>query len=106
MAIFYSHGANPRNPKQTFRRETLLPDKTPLADALIQCGLDVKTWDFTRQDYALAQRKKEILEKLRPKFQSEGNLFLYENRIGETLDVLDAIESGMHARYLYRVQLA
>ena len=105
MAIFYSHGANPRNPKQTFRRETLLPDKTPLADALIQCGLDFKTCDFTRQDHELAQRKQEILEKLEPEFQAEGNRFLYENRLGEPLGVLDAIASGMHVRYLYRVQV-
>jgi CheY-like chemotaxis protein/SAM-dependent methyltransferase len=105
MAIFYSHGANPQTPKETFRRETLPPTKTPLANALNACGLDFQTWDFTQQDYELAQRKKEILEQLKAKFEAEGNLFLYENRLGETLGVLDAIESGMHARYLYRVRV-
>jgi DNA-binding NarL/FixJ family response regulator len=105
IAIFYSHGANPQNPKETFQRETLPPDQTPLAAALKKCGLEFQTWDFTQQDYELAQRKKEILEKLKAEFLTEGNQFLYDNRIDETLGVLDAIESGMHARYLYRVQV-
>ena len=105
MAIFYSHGATPENPKETFRRETLPADKTPLADALVRSELGFATWDFTRQDHELAQRKREILEKLKPEFQAEGNLFLYENRMGEALGVLDAVESGMHARYLYCVQV-
>ena len=105
MAILYSHGANPENPKETFRHETLPFDKTPLADALTKCGLAFQTWDITPQDYELAQRKKQILEKLCVEFQAECNSFLYDNRIGETLGVLDAIESGMHARYLYVVQV-
>jgi SAM-dependent methyltransferase len=105
MAILYSHGANPQTPKENFDRATLPPGQTPLAAALKTCGLDFQTWDFTRQDYALAQRKKEILEKLMPEFETEGNMLLYENRLGEALGVLDAIESGMHTRYLYRVQL-
>ncbi|MGB8645206.1 MAG: methyltransferase domain-containing protein [Anaerolineae bacterium] len=105
MAIFYSHGANPETPKETFRRETLPPDKTPLADALTACGLDFQTRDFTRQDYELAQRKKEILARLQREFEAEGDLFLYENRIGEALGVLDAVEAGLHARYLYHIQI-
>jgi ubiquinone/menaquinone biosynthesis C-methylase UbiE len=104
MAIFYSHGANPQTPKEKFDRATLPPDKTPLAVALQACRLAFQTWDLTRQDYELARRKKEILEKLRAEFEREGNQFLYDNRIGEALGVLDAIESEMHARYLYRVQ--
>lgn len=105
MTIFYSHGADPENPKETFRRETLPADRTPLADALKKCGLEFQTWDFTLQDYELAQRKKGILEELKADFEAEGNLFLYENRIGETLGVLDAVESAMHARYLYHVRI-
>ncbi len=101
LAIFYSHGANPQTPKEIFRRETLPPDQTPLADALKKCGLAFQTWDFTQQDDTLAQRKKEILEKLKAEFQAEDHLFLYDNRMGETLGVLDALESQMHARYLY-----
>ena len=105
MAIFYSHGANPQTPKETFRRETLPFGMTPLADALIECGLEFRTWDFTRQDNELAYRKEEILETLHAEFIAEGNSFLYENRIGEALGVLDAVASGMHARYLYLVQV-
>lgn len=103
MGILYSHGANPKNPKETFRRETLPPDQTPLAEALRQCGLVFQTEDLTRQDQELAERKREILAQVESEFQAEGNIFLYENRIGEALGVADAIASGMHARYLYTV---
>ncbi len=103
MVIFYSHGANPENPKETFRRETLPPDQTPLAEALRRCGLEFQTADLTRQDQELAERKREILAQLKSEFRAEGNIFLYENRIREALGVVDAIASGMHARYLYTV---
>lgn len=104
MAIFFSHGADPEHPKETFRRETLPPDRTPLADALETCGLAAKAWDLTQQDLELAQRKASILEELKAEFEAEGNGFLYENRMGEALGVSDAVTSGMHARYLYVVR--
>jgi SAM-dependent methyltransferase len=104
MAIWYSHGANPENPKARFDRATLPPQRTPLGAALHANRMSFETWDFTASDYALAQRKRASLERLRKTFAAEGNRFLYDNRLGETLGVLDAIESNMHARYLYRVQ--
>jgi cyclopropane fatty-acyl-phospholipid synthase-like methyltransferase/CheY-like chemotaxis protein len=102
MAIFYSHGVNPENPKETFDARTLAPDHTPLADALRKIGLGFEVQDFTRHDVELAQRKKESLGKLKDVFEAEGNMFLYENRMSETQGVLRAIELGMHVRYLYR----
>lgn len=101
IAIFYSHGVDPEHPKETFDRATLPPAKTPLAIALRQSRLDFQTFDFTTHDYTLARRKKEILEELKTEFEAEGNLFLYENRLGEANGVLAAVESGMHVRYLY-----
>ncbi len=105
MAIFFSCGVDPEHPKETFDVATLPPDRTPLAVTLKQLALEFETWDFTRQDYELAQRKKEALERLKPEFDAEGNQFLYGNRIGETLGVMAAFECGMHARYLYRIKL-
>lgn len=104
LAIFFSHGADPEHPKKTFDKATLPPDMTPPGVALRTLGMKFETWDFTENDYALAKRKKKILETLRDEFQAEGNSFLYDNRMGETAGVLDAIESGMHARYLYLVR--
>jgi cyclopropane fatty-acyl-phospholipid synthase-like methyltransferase len=102
MGILYSHGADPQVPIAVFPRQTLPPDKTPLAQALQRHRLTYQTWDLTQDDYQHAQRKKAIAEQLRPQFEAEGNLFLYENRHGEAEGVMAATEAGAHRRYLYR----
>jgi len=101
LAAFYSHGANPEIPLEVFPRETLPPDKTPLAQALMHHGLPYRVWDFTQADYRHAQLTKRVMEELKPAFEAEGNLFLYESRLGEAQGVMAAIEAGAHARYLY-----
>ena len=106
MAIFFSHGREPWVPKDEFPKETLPPDKTPLADALKANDLTFQTWDLTLQEYELAQRRKEVLAELKPQFEIEGTLFIYENRMGDADGISQAIEKGLHARYLYHVQLA
>jgi len=106
MGILYAHGADPQVPIAAFPRETLPPDRTPLARALQQHRLAYKTWDLTEDDYQHAQRKKQIVEELHAQFEAEGNLFLYENRRGEADGVMAAIEAGAHKRYLYRCQPA
>ena len=106
MAILFSHGREPWVPRDEFPKETLPPDKTPLATALVANGLAFRTWDLTRQDYALAQRRKEVLAELKPQFEAEGTLFIYENRWGDAQGISQAIEDGLHARYLYHVRLA
>jgi ubiquinone/menaquinone biosynthesis C-methylase UbiE len=102
MGILYAHGADPQVPIAVFPRETLPPEKTPLAQALHQHQLAYQTWDLTEEDYQHAQRKKAIADELRPQFEAEGNLFLYENRLGEAEGVMAAIQAGAHRRYLYR----
>ncbi len=104
MALLYSCGVDPEHPKETFSAATLRPDRTELAEALGQLGLGFETLDFTAQDYELAQRKKYILEQLEPEFEAEGYRFLYENRLGEALGVMAAVECGLHARYLYHIR--
>ena len=103
MAIFYSHGADPENPIATFQRETLPPDRTPLGEALARHGLDYRAWDFTEADYRHAQLARQVLDELRPAFEAEGILFLYENRLGEAQGIMAALEAGAHVRYLYHV---
>jgi SAM-dependent methyltransferase len=105
MAIFFSHGREPWVPKDEFPKETLPPDKTPLAEALRANGLIFRTWDLTHQEYELAQRRKDILAELKPQFETEGTLFIYENRMGDAEGISQAIEEGLHARYLYHIQL-
>ncbi|MGA2490079.1 MAG: class I SAM-dependent methyltransferase [Anaerolineales bacterium] len=106
MGILYSYGREPWVPKDKFPKETLPPHKTPLAESLRANDLTFRTWDLTPQDYELAQRRKEVLTELKQQFEVEGTLFIYENRLGDAKGVCQAIEQGLHARYLYHVQLA
>jgi SAM-dependent methyltransferase len=99
MAIFYSH-ALWENPAYT--AETLRPDKTPLAEALKVNALKFQTWDYTQADYQHALKKRQVAEELKAAFEAEGNLFLYENKIGVS-GIAGFIEAGTHVRYLYHV---
>jgi cyclopropane fatty-acyl-phospholipid synthase-like methyltransferase len=101
MAFLYSYGREPWVPREKFPSENLPADRTPLADALRANDLAFRTWDLTKQDYLLAQRRKQILQELKPQFEAEGLMFIYENRMGDALGVSQAIEEGLHARYLY-----
>jgi len=106
MAIFYSYGREPWVPVEQFAKEKLPPDKTPLAEALGTNGLTFRTWDLTSQDYQLAKLRKEVLTELKSQFEAEDTLFIYENRLGDAEGVRQAIEEGLHARYLYHVRPA
>ena len=106
MAFLYSYGREPWVPKEQFPRDALPPEKTPLAKALTAHDLSFRTWDLTRQEYLLAQRRKEVLEQLRPQFEAEDALFIYDNRMGDAKGVSQAVEEGLHARYLYLAQPA
>jgi cyclopropane fatty-acyl-phospholipid synthase-like methyltransferase len=101
MGIFYSHGISPGNPIETFDLDSLHPEKTPLAIALRSCGLRYKAWDFTAEDYTHALLKKKVAEDLRAEFEAEGNQFLFDNRHGEAVGVLRAIDANAHKRFMY-----
>lgn len=104
MAFLYSYGREPWVPKEQFPRDALPPERTPLAKALMANDLSFRTWDLTRPDYLLAQHRKEVLAELRPQFEAEDALFIYENRMGDAQGVCQAVEEGLHARYLYLAQ--
>jgi ubiquinone/menaquinone biosynthesis C-methylase UbiE len=105
LAILYSYGWEPWQPKADFDANTLPSNCTPLAIALTANGLTFCTQDFTEDDNRLAQLRKQVLGRLYPRFESEGNLFIYENRMGESNGVSQAIAEGLHRRYLYHVRL-
>jgi len=104
MGIFYSYGCLPWENLEEFDRQAILPYRTPLARALAENGLACEAWDYTQEDYAHARRKKQIAEDLKAEFESEGNLFLYENHAGEAAGVMWSIEHGVHGRHLYLVK--
>ncbi|MBI5877931.1 MAG: methyltransferase domain-containing protein [Chloroflexi bacterium] len=106
LAFFYSQGREPWVPREQFDAASILPDNTPLARALSANGLAYRTWNLTAQDYRLAQRRKAVLPELKAQFEAEGAQFIYDNRIGDADGVSQAIEEGLHARYLYLAQEA
>ena len=101
MAILFSHGREPWVPVEEFAVETLPPDKTPLAVALRANGLIFETWDFTDDEYRLALLRKQVLAELKPQFEAEEIMFIYENRMGDANGVSQAVEMGLQRRYLY-----
>ena len=105
LAIFYAHGREPWVPVDEFPAETLPPDCTPLAQALVTNGLSFQSWEFTAADYRLALRRLEVLSELRPQFEAEGNLFIYENRMGDADGISQAIEMRLQRRYLYLAKM-
>jgi len=101
MAFFYGYGVEPGIAVETFPRETLEPERTPLAEAFRANGLCFSTTGFTVEKYRLVQLRKQVLAELKQDFIDEDILFIYENRMGEAEDISDAIEQGLHRRYLY-----
>ncbi len=95
LGIFYSHGADPWHPAESFPRETLPPDSGPLAAALRANGLSYRWWDFTLADYEHARRKKAIIEALRSTYRTDEDRFLCECRLGEADGVMAACEAGV-----------
>ncbi len=101
LGLLYAYGREPWVPRENFPAENLAPERTPLAAALSANGLRFTTQDFTQQDYALAVQRKAVLDELRPQFEAEDIMFIWENRYGDALGVRQAIDEGLHARYLY-----
>jgi hypothetical protein len=104
MTFLYSHAREPWVPVESFPAETLAPERTPLAVALAAHGLTYRTWDFTRDEYRLAQLRLQVLPELKPRFEEEGILFIYENRVSDAKGISQAVEEGLQRRYLYLVQ--
>jgi hypothetical protein len=96
------YGREPWVPEDQFAKETLLLDKTPRRSSQ-RNDLTFRTWDLTpRLSIGKTER---VLARASFSSSAEGTLFIYENRLGDA-DVFAAIEEGLHARYLYQVQLA
>jgi SAM-dependent methyltransferase len=99
LLAYYSHGTWG---DEGYASDTLLPGRTPLAQALQRLGMPFEVWDYTQADLALARRKLAALEDLQARFEAEGNHFLFTNRIDEARGVIRFTLEGRSARYLYR----
>ncbi len=106
MGIYWSQGANPETPIEVFRaRDAAAGQHRPGAGTLQRNRLVYSAQDFTAADQQHARLKRAVLLALRPRFEAEDNMFLYDNRMGEAEGVIAAVEAGAHARYLYQVTL-
>ncbi len=101
MAILYSRGREPWVPVEEFPVETLPADKTPLALALQANGRTFETQEFTADDYRLALLRKQVLAELKPQFEAEDIMFIYDNRMGDANGVSQACKMDLQRRYLY-----
>lgn len=92
MGLFYTHITDAPG-------GCLGPADTKLAAALRANHVDFKTHDLSESDRQFWQRSKKTAEELRADFEAEGNNDL--TRLGEADAVLDMMQQGRHARYLY-----
>jgi SAM-dependent methyltransferase len=85
-------------------RSTLLPGNTPLGSAMRRLQLPHETQDVSRETYELMQRKFQLAQAMRPKFEAEDNSALYNFLATESERSPEPYnpETCYLARYLYR----
>lgn len=96
MGILYTTHVSPKEPKQN-----LEPRNTPLARALRSCDLHFETWDYTDDEREVWERQLQAAEELKAAFEAEGNLLIYQQRVGEAKQILEYCRAGRSSRYLY-----
>ena len=87
-------------------RAQLQPTATPLGRALRRVGLRFSTLDFSRETHEHLQRKHRIGLAMRPVFEAEGSLALYDYILAESNGGEAPFDPANCAitRYLYRVE--
>ena len=99
MGIFFTQWIDDDTEK-----EMLLPGNTELAEVLNKYNLEYRTVDFTKEEEEHWQKKVRVLEELKPKFEKEDNLTLYEYRYEEA-QYYKEWDSQKRYRYLYHIQV-
>jgi SAM-dependent methyltransferase len=101
MLVFYIHFLSTAE-----SRDSLLADRTPLAEALPKAGFGFRVVDFSRETYELMQRKRLLAEELREKFAAEGRSYLYDHLAAESVDPQVPYDPNTvgQRRYLYHAQ--
>lgn len=81
-----------------------IPDTHPakcslLAEVLDKLGLKFRIIDFSKENSKHWKLKKQVLQELKIRFEEEGNMFLYNNRMAECKGNLDEFY-----RFLYIIE--
>jgi len=85
-------------------KASLLPENTSLAALLKKHDLKFATFDLTEHEAEHWRKKVDALKRLRPEFEKEGNLRLYDYRYSEAIRYANW-DSSKRSRYLYHVRL-
>jgi SAM-dependent methyltransferase len=101
LAVFFDQSCGPQTPLEEYPREIIQVDRTELAQALQALGYSYQSWDYTEAMLAHLRRRRPVLEELKPQFEAEGNTFLYESHLGESLGIEHAYVNDAGKRYLY-----
>jgi SAM-dependent methyltransferase len=103
LAIFFS----PFIFECKYDKNKLLADNTSLAEGLKHSKLQYISYDFTQAHYKHMQLKNKIGKSLKNDFTAEGNEFLYDRILTESVDENKSFKSfrQFSTRYLYHVQL-
>jgi hypothetical protein len=100
IGAFYTQVITPDEP-----RETLQAERTKLARALAGQRLEYRTWEFSEDERRHWRLSLKIAEALKSEFEREDNQELYEGRIKESQQLLQAVDDDRISRYLYHVQI-
>lgn len=82
----------------------LQPHNTPLGQSLQKHELLYEPYDFAHAEYERSKLILQLAPEFKPRFEAEGNLFLYENRMVEAEGNVRFYETGRFSRYLYHVK--
>ncbi|MCA1624388.1 MAG: class I SAM-dependent methyltransferase [Acidobacteria bacterium] len=99
MGIFYTQWISNLEDK-----ENLLPENTALAIVLKKHSLKFTALDLTENEAEHWQKKVDVLEELKPQFEKEGNLDLYNYRLNEAVRYANW-DLRKRSRYLYHIWL-
>jgi cyclopropane fatty-acyl-phospholipid synthase-like methyltransferase len=105
LAAFFDQSCDPDQPLETYPKEITHVDGTEIAQAFQRLGLPYQAWDYSQEMLDHLQRRKPVLASLKDQFAAEGNLFLYDNHLGEADGIERAYLNGAGKRYLYLVEL-
>jgi SAM-dependent methyltransferase len=96
MALFYTHIADSTG-------DSLAAGDTKLGAALRANGIPFDAHDLSESDRRIWKLSKQVAEELYAEFEVEGNADLMH--LSETDALLDLIQKGRHARYLYHARV-
>mgnify|MGYP003776218575 CR=1 FL=1 len=75
--------------------------KTKIADALNKNNIFFSTIDFSENECLLYENSIRVLQKYKKKFEEEGNLDLYEQKLKEDMIGMKLYDKNFASRYLY-----